>query len=201
MEGGIDIHIDSDSSEESGINSILLSNPLLLEAAISDIKKGVETLEGILRAGNIETNKVLEQFGITVHGLKSVLGNVGEMKLSDWALQLEGASHEKNFSKITSIMPNFLKGLRVFLSTLEIQFEVQMGSGGTNEDPMDLREKLIFIYNACTDYDRKEALELLDQIKNCSKNTRGVLDKIKRHVLHSEFEEAAEVAETYLKDL
>jgi len=60
-------------------------------------------------------------------------------------------------------------------------------------------EKLAAIREACTEYDKKSAKDTLVQLrqKTWPKPVREMLEKIAGHLLHSEFAQAASLAESY----
>ena len=70
-----------------------------------------------------------------------------------------------------------------------------------DEDPKLLREQLAIINKACCEYDERTVDEALDRLKDMAwtAETQEALDKISLLLLHSEFEEAADVAEKLYK--
>ncbi|MCL2102073.1 MAG: response regulator, partial [Fibromonadales bacterium] len=179
---------------------------LLLESFIRDANKTVAVLEEVLQK-NIESEE-LRKFTISVHGIKSSLGNIGEAKLSEAAYKLEQAGKEQNIDLITASVPKFLEELRALLKKLESKQETNCA----DEDIESLRKKLLIVQEMCEDYNRKGALDILEEIKkNCSKEMRAILNNITELVLHSEFEKAQSIlkgleryegeVKTYLKIL
>jgi len=88
------------------------------------------------------------------------------------------------------------------LRTLLEKLESNREESETNEEPgtdedEGIRARLLEIGEICADYNRKGALDLLSEIKKCSKETRAVLDRITDHLLQSDFEEAERTAEEY----
>jgi hypothetical protein len=60
-----------------------------------------------------------------------------------------------------------------------------------------LREKLSLVHAACATYDKKAAKDALTALrrKAWSRQTKAQIDAIAVHLLHSDFEEAAELSE------
>ncbi|MCL2084972.1 MAG: hypothetical protein FWH06_06935, partial [Oscillospiraceae bacterium] len=111
------------------------------------------------------------------------------------AYRLEQAGRERNIDLITACAPEFHKQLRGLLEKL------QPGSAadGADEDIGGLLERLLRIQEMCADYNRKGALDILQEIEqeNCSKETREVLGGITELILHSEFDEAEKAVGDY----
>ncbi|MCL2006031.1 MAG: PAS domain-containing protein [Planctomycetaceae bacterium] len=168
-------------------------NPLLIESFIRDAGKALATLEDLWQGGNWESEEGMQSFTITVHGIKGSLGNIGESWLAELANTLETAGRNGNTDSILSSAPEFIQELR----TLIEKFATNQEESGVDDDMAGLRGKLLTIQEMCANYDRKGALELLSAVKNCSQETREILDRIKEHVLHSEFEEAEREAAAY----
>ncbi|MCL1945603.1 MAG: transporter substrate-binding domain-containing protein [Chitinivibrionia bacterium] len=178
-------------------------NARLLDSFIKDSRKTVNLLETLCAENNFEDEERLRKFTIAVHGIKSSLINIGETELSEWAFKLETSGRNKNIDIIVSQTPEFLDKLRAILTNLEqksdeIESEKE---NGADENIDELRDKLLSIQYACADYNRKGVLDLLADIKNCSKETKEVLDKINGCITHSNFEEAESAIKAYLAEL
>ncbi len=174
------------------------STTQLQESFIRDALKIIAVLEELCKKPNpLESKEDLQRFTIGVHGIKSSLGNIGELKLSESARKLEQAGRDRNIDMIMASTPSFMNKLETLLKKLKPKQE----EDSADEDIGGLQNKLQAIQNMCDDYDRKGALALLAGIKNCSKKTRSVLDQINEHILHSEFDEAKSVAAKYAVDL
>ena len=175
-------------------------NAALLESFKRDARKTVSLLEELCpKKGWWEDEKDLQKFVISTHGIKSSLASIGEAGLSNTASVLEESGRDKIFNIIISSTPDFLNELTALLKKLE-----QETSGGveiTAEDSGDLHETMSAITEKCSDYNRRGVLELITSVKSCTKRTNEVLECIKEHVLHSDFEEAEAVAASYLDEL
>ncbi|MCL2636897.1 MAG: ATP-binding protein [Oscillospiraceae bacterium] len=182
----------SDKKQSSAENKSAKADLMLIESFIRDARKAVAVLDGL------DFDKDLQKFIITVHGIKSSSGIVGEAQLSERAKKLEHAGREKNMDFVTAEAPGFLSELRALLDRLEKENKNDCAGG---EDAKDLPEKLAEINEMCADYNRKGALDALAGITKYSKKTKEILDKIKEFVMHSEFEEAEAEAEAYANEL
>ena len=170
-------------------------SPLLIESFIRDSKKTVELLGGLLESPDFKKNDNLQQFRITVHGIKSSLRNIGEAGLAETASLLEDASRNEDAGFIEANAPAFLDALRAVLSKLQAALDSAGGMEG--DDPPDIKDKLLEIKEMCEDYNRRGALKLIAEITTCTAETRAVLDTIKEHVSQSDFEDAESAAEAY----
>jgi len=175
---------------------------LLLESFIRDAKKTVSLLDGLcVNAGTgmwFDNEEALRKYTIIVHGIKSSLWNIGEIELSKFAYKLEISGREHNTEMINTSMSDFMSQLRELLKRIEEQQNERKSADIGDEDTEVLRENFAEIIEKANDYDRKGALEVISSVKNCSKETRAVLDTIQGLIIHSEFEEAIHAAETYL---
>jgi len=169
---------------------------LLLGSFTRDARKAVLWLEEEFQ-NNVENEEILRKYTIVVHGMKSSLWNIGETALSELARKLEIGGQEKDLDYIKSFTSEFVNNLRSLLEKLESGKDVD----DTDNDMDFLNEKLQVIQDRAAEYDRKGALDILAEIKNCSKETRAVLDKIEKHITHSEFEEAGNTAAVYAVSL
>ncbi|MCL2801827.1 MAG: ATP-binding protein [Treponema sp.] len=184
--------IDEARKQKMDIKDLLKQTPqtdsLLMDSFIRDADKTAVWLEE--NSSDYSSEEVLRKFTVMVHGIKSSLYNIGETDLSAAALKLEKAARDSNIEEINANAPGFLKDLKALLKRLEasrVEYEV-------NEDTEEIKETLAAIQEKAADFDRKGALDLIAQIKNCSKETKKALDIITEHIMHSEFEEAENAA-------
>ncbi|MCL2441057.1 MAG: response regulator [Treponema sp.] len=173
---------------------------LLLDSFIRDAGKAIDWLGEQLKNITIENEDILRKFTVIVHGMKSSLWNVGEKKLGETAQKLEISGREKNIDHIKTVTPEFLNELRILLERLKLNKNVP-DSGTEDKDLEDLCKKLLSIQKMCEDYNRKGSLDILTEMKNYSKKTMEVLENIKIHVLHSEFEKAEQAAKMHIAHL
>jgi len=171
---------------------------LMQESFIRDAKKAVAVLDELNKSTLwFENEESLRRYIITIHGIKSGLWNIGETELSDLADKLEIGGRERNFGLIELSASDFLKGLRVLLVKFEHEYDTDSTMDDMDEDIESLRDKLITIGKMCADYNRKGALDILANIKKCSKQTKVVVDCIKEHIHHADFGEAELAAAGY----
>jgi len=178
-------------------------DPLLIEAFLRDADKTLEWLEENKNSGYKDEN-VLRKYTVLVHGLKSTLHVIGETELSAFAAKLEKAGHEKANDIINAYAQDFINQLRGLLEKLhskqdETDEDVNLEDAKlTAADIESLRGKFKSIKEACSDYDRKTALDLIAEIKKCAKETKTALKKISEHVTHSDFDEAEKETDEHL---
>jgi len=198
-----------DAARRQNINALSENNAgidtVLMESFIRDSYKAVALLEELAGAApesGFENEDVLKKFITTVHGIKSSLSNIGEKELSETAHRLEAGGREENIKLLKELSPEFLDKLRQLTEKLESKREDAAGNINHRDDDVDeLRSRMAAIKEMCADYDRKGALDSINEIRNYSKETRAVLDRITEHVLHSEFEEAEAEAMAYTDTL
>jgi signal transduction histidine kinase/FixJ family two-component response regulator len=171
--------------------------PQLAEFFIRDAKRAINFLNAICE-NKCRREDDISSFIINVHAMKSALANVGENELSNEASQLEQAGRDKNIDLIISSVPHFTEGLNKVIEKF---------SPGEEEDAFDesavekadlafLQEKLSEIQTACASYDKKSAKTALSELKklNYNRQIKDQFSAIAEHLLHSEFDEAANIA-------
>jgi signal transduction histidine kinase/DNA-binding response OmpR family regulator len=173
----------SKPAEETGLDAMIISS------FIRDARKALTILQ--------DPEADMQRFTITAHGMKSALANIGEAALSARAKELEFAGQAGDVSRVKKDTPSFLNDLSALLE------KYAHPEAETDKDTSMLREKLALIAEMCEDYDRKGATDIIAELNEgrCSRPTRQALDKIMEAVLHSEFEEAAEIAAQYANSL
>jgi HPt (histidine-containing phosphotransfer) domain-containing protein len=136
----------------------------------------------------------MRKFVITVHGIKSALGSIGENEIAELAYKLEMAGRNRDTDVIPQFTPKLIKNLQSLLEN----FESKQGNDGT-DDIENICGILSEIQQMCAMYDRKGALDLITSVKDCSKKTRETLNNIMGYVIHSEFDDAGNAAGLYLE--
>jgi PAS domain S-box-containing protein len=173
------------------------NDPQLVEYFLRDAKKAINTLNAIYenKCGGRDD---MPSFIINVHAMKSALANVGENELSNEASRLEQAGRDQKTNVILSSIPDFIEGLSQIIEKLtpdeeDANYEE---SSLSDTDKEFFKEKLSLIQNACAAYDKKTAKEAMLELKkkNQPKAVREQLSAIAEHLLHSEFDEAANIA-------
>ena len=186
------------SDEPDSGDEQLRENALLLQSFMRDARKTIALLHDLFQNPDFENEGVLQKFTATVHGIKSALANIGESELSGVAFKLEQAGRTRNIEFIEASASEFLKDLCELAERLDPQ---QDDEAGVDEDIEALRDRLLAIQGMCADYNRKGAMELLVDVKGCSKKTRAIFDSIREYVHHSDFDEAESAAATYAATL
>jgi len=190
-------------------------DPMLLESFIRDSNKALAWLgECCSNTDKFKDEEALKKFTITVHGMKSSLWNIKENELAEIAdkLEMDGkeiykeygddASKAKIKELLTNSAPLFINKLKELLEKLNAKRnENAVNHKLIDEDTEKLCKQLKAIQNKAADYDRKGVLDIISEIKNCSKETKAALDNISEHVLHSDFEEAEKIAAAREKEL
>jgi CheY-like chemotaxis protein len=176
-------------------------DPMLIESFMRDARKTVTMLEEFCEIDDFEDAENLRKFTVAVHGIKSSLWNIGETEIADFAYKLELSGREKKSILIKESTPEFIDKLRNLLDKLETSSENSENRAARDEDIEYLCKQLKEIQEKAEDYNRRGALDIITGIKNCSKETKKVLDKIMEHVIHSEFEEAQSTAAEYAAKL
>ena len=181
---------------------------VLVESFLRDAHKTITLLEGLVspaeatQRSGFENKDTLKKFITTVHGIKSSLANIGEKELSRAAYKLEMEGREENIELLNEITPEFLNNLCQLTEKLELKQEESAAQTiYTDNDIKNLQDRMAAIIELCADYDRKGALDSINEIQNCTKETRTVLEKITEHVIHSEFEKAEAEAKAYTEVL
>ncbi len=172
----------------------------LAEIFARDAEKVAAVLETILQ-NNLKTESDIQSYVINVHAMKSALANIGERELFAAALRLEQAGREKNMNVMLSETQDFLYELRKIISKIKLRDEKNEIGEDTEESLVFLSEKLTIIKEACASFDKKTAKNTLNELreKTWSHKTRDLINSIAEHLLHSEFDDAANLADDYVK--
>ena len=200
-------HVIEAARQQSAVSSVSSNadngsfpvDSLLLESFLRDAHKAIIILEDVYRFISEGNEEALYKYTVIIHGIKSSLWNIGEDNLAEQALNLEKNARDKKISILTSATPLFLEKLNVLLKKLdEKNEEINSKTASEDEDKGSLIEKLNIIKELSEEYDRKGVLEIISEIKICSKETKAVLNNINEFVTHSEFEEAQNAAVVYI---
>jgi len=172
----------------------------LAEIFARDAEKAAAVLKTVLEK-NFRDENDTQMYIINVHAMKSALANVGETELSSTAFRLEQAGREKDINVMISETQIFLNELRKVIQKIRPEDDGSEAGEDTEETLAFLREKLAVIKDACTAFDKKTAKNALNELKEktWSQKSKELLNKIAEHLLHSEFDNAAIIAEEYIK--
>jgi len=186
-------------------------DPLLFQSFIRDASRAILWLENKFQNAGLKNKNDVHEFTILVHGIRASLWSVGEHELSELGLKLETYGRElstslqsespeaHNLEALAAGARDFLNKLCILLENFKAKHEQLFSPADTcaGGDSDDLHSRLLEIQKMCSSYNRKGALDLISDIKECSAETRMVLNKIMDHLLHSEFEEAEHEAAVY----
>jgi len=174
--------------------SIAKNNAMLLESFVRDGRKALIVLDDLCQNDEFDLEENIQRFTVTVHGMKSSLLYIGESVLSETAKRLEAAGRDSDIDYITTHAPGFIEKLHALLDRID----PGQKEGNETGDIDGLHDTLRRLQNLCADYNRKGALELISAVKQCTKETRLVLDSINAYVVHSDFEEAETAVAEYI---
>jgi signal transduction histidine kinase/CheY-like chemotaxis protein/HPt (histidine-containing phosphotransfer) domain-containing protein len=172
--------------------------PELARTFIRDAEKTIKVLEMVYSKHDTFDDEDIQLYVINVHAMKSALANIGETELSRFARKLEAAGKERDIAVISTETPDFLNELRTIIEKITPQ-EEDNNDKTTKEDQEFFEEKMIVFRAACTIYDKKAAKEVLVELKkkNWPRPIKDMLNTLAEHLLHSDFEEAANIARDY----
>jgi signal transduction histidine kinase/CheY-like chemotaxis protein/HPt (histidine-containing phosphotransfer) domain-containing protein len=175
-------------------------NSQLAEIFSRDAEKASAVLETCLRNKLSDENDI-HMYVINVHAMRSALANIGKTELSAVALRLEQAGREKDINIMLSDTNEFLDALYAVIQEIKPKDEDGESGKETEEALALLREKLVVIKEACAVFDKKTAKNSLNELreKTWSHDTKELLNKIAEHLLHSDFDNAAALADEYIK--
>jgi HPt (histidine-containing phosphotransfer) domain-containing protein len=166
-----------------------------------DACTAANNLEEIYAKANSPGEKDIESYQITVHGMKSALANINETGLSETARRLEKAAIEKNLAVIREETPAFIDALKSLIEKLDSAKNLS-DAQITGEDTAYLREKLLEVKTACEAINKKTAKAAINDLKqkDWPRRINDVLDELSVHLLHSDFQKAAAIAENTAKN-
>ena len=180
--------------------STITLNQRIVDAFARDAGKSIALLESILSKREPYTEDDYHAYDTSVHGMKSALAQIGKMELSAMAYKLEMSVHGGKNELMRSETMAFLDSLRLVVSELTSKDETEI-TEPSDEDKAFLKEKLLVIKDACEEYDERTADDAVISLmgKSWPIPTQELLESIAKHLLHSDFEEAAELADRQSK--
>jgi len=176
-------------------------DPFFAEIFVRDARKSLAVLEALAEKNDYGNENRLRAYIISVHGLKSALANVGRTDLSELASNLEHAGREGKLDIIITETDAFLESLRAFVDELTPARDSDGGDGDVvaNEDKQYLAEKLLDIKAACEVFNENAADNILTELRKrvWPRKTANMLRSIAEYLLHSDFDEIADVVARY----
>ena len=176
----------------------------LLKVIVQDIEKALTVLEDLLPKIRNGDDTDLGLFTTTVHGMKSVLLNIGEAELATAALRLEQAGETGEMTEISTDTPTFVNALQSIVERHAPDGASNAASGAGDGslagDEVFLKEKLGEIKSACERIKKRDARAALDELraKAWPHETSEILDEISTCLLHGEFKKAVSIADGIL---
>ncbi|MDR2558411.1 MAG: response regulator [Oscillospiraceae bacterium] len=173
---------------------------LIAESFVRDAKKSLAALDAVMEKGAPYSEDDIRTYIIHVHGMKSALANLGKKDLSAVAMKLEQSGRDNDIEFITAETPGFLDSLRAVVRGIAPQEEEVSADDATDVDMPYLRENLLKIKEACEEYDKNTAEEVLNELKNTSlpQKIRELLEAISEQLLHSDFDEVSEDIDKFM---
>jgi CheY-like chemotaxis protein len=168
----------------------------IAQSFLRDADKALGIMQGFLAMNiNHPTPQDLRPFAIQAHGMKSALANIQKYILSETAKTLESAANDSDIQTIFSQAPEFIKAVQTLIKEMSILPE--QDENATDSDPNLLREQLKVIADACDTYNKKAANVALKRLRQekWSQETKTLISELEAKLLHSEFEEVAEIIE------
>ena len=171
----------------------------LAEIFARDAEKAITVLETVSR-NYFKTESDIQSYVINVHAMKSALANIGESELSAAALRLEQAGREKNINVMLSETLKFLESLHAVIVRVKPKEEEDKNFQDTEESLVYLREKLIFIKEACSIFDKKSIKNTLNELRDrtWSYTIKEMLNTMAEHLLHSDFDNVIAIVDEYI---
>jgi len=168
------------------------TDPQLERMFLHDAESALETLEALCQDSENCDEEALRSFVICMHGMKSALASIGRVGLSSLASKLEIAGREGKLDVLRAETPGFIDSLRVFVEELKPEEDT---TDRADENPSLLLEQLHVIKTACKRYDNISVQAALEKLERgaWSRSTRDLQYRIRRHLLHSDFDEIADL--------
>jgi PAS domain S-box-containing protein len=176
-------------------------DPQLAKIFIRDASMSIAVVEALCRKQDAYRDEDIRAYVVNIHGIKSALANIGDMKLAALASKLEQAGRDRDTAVMSSETPALLNALREIIERIAPK-EENAADESTDEDRSYLREKLLALQAACTMYDKKVAKDVLSELehKAWSHPTKELLDTLARELLHSKFKRIASAVDKALHD-
>jgi CheY-like chemotaxis protein len=161
---------------------------LLREAFVRDAGKALDAMAPPYNEDD------LRLYTINAHAMKNVLISVGETALSKTAGLLEQAGRDRDMAVILSSTPEFLDALRRVIEKNRPQEDDT--ARNTDEQKAYFGEKMSEMAQACKAGDVMAADKIIDELRQIQWELplKKRLDAIGGHLLHGDYEDAAEMA-------
>jgi signal transduction histidine kinase/CheY-like chemotaxis protein len=176
----------------------------LTQAFVMEAEKAVTVLKKMLE-NNFKRENDIQDYIIKVHSMKSALENIYEPGYAVLAGNLEKAGMENNFAVIKNETPVFLEALESLINKYKADDKDAAVYPDDNElsaaDASFLWEKLSIIKTACETFNRKEAKNALEELRQriWPRQINNNINEISVHLLHSAFKIIAVITENTMK--
>jgi CheY-like chemotaxis protein/two-component sensor histidine kinase len=170
--------------------------PELKKYFIMDAEDAVSVLENIYAKINDLGDTDIESYTTAVHGIKSALRNIGEIKLSELAFELEKAGETRNFGIVADKTPVFIKKLKTLIEKLN-QKKTSNAAPASHDDILYLKEKLYEFRTACETLNIITAETVLKDLKQKTwpQEIDVAINEISEDLLSGEFKKVVSIAE------
>ena len=161
----------------------------LVAAAVRDAESAVNVLEDVLHRMDAPDDEDIDLFTTTVHGIKSSLGNIDEIEISDAARGLEKAGTNKDVSAILAEAPSLIGALKGFIENSKPAYTDDIAEASF-DDAIFLLEKMYEIKKACRTFNIRDARTVMVELKKVSwpQNLRDMIDEISVNLIRGDFE-------------
>jgi len=168
------------------------------EIFIRDADRSIAALNAFLAKDGFYGADDIKKFIVHTHGMKSALSIVGEYALSETAGRLEILGRKNELKQITAETPAFIDALQTAAKKLAPRED----DTNADEDRPFLEEQLEKLKTACESFDEDAAQDAMAALneRNWPRQTGELLKDISIKLLHSDFEEIAEVIKIFLNN-
>ena len=186
--------------EQAADNARRAVDPQLAEIIARDVLKSIEALDAIYEKHGVYSDEDIRKYCVHVHGMKSVLANIGKTELSDIASKLEKSANNGRIEIIITETPTFVSSLRALVCELAPK-EEKTCVVSTDIDKVYLHEKLLVIKLACEEFDISVADSAIKELKEkqWSQQTKELLNTIAECLLYSDFDDIVDVVNKYME--
>jgi signal transduction histidine kinase/DNA-binding response OmpR family regulator/HPt (histidine-containing phosphotransfer) domain-containing protein len=193
------IEIDKKQGVDHGHQQV---DSQLAEIFSRDAEKAAVILENCIKS-DLRTDNDIQMFIINIHAMKSALANVGKHELSALALRLEQAGRDRDINVLLSESGDFLKKLSIVIKEIKPKTEDNKDQADTEDTLLYLKEKLTIIKKACDEFDKKTVKNTLNELREkiWSNSKKELINIMSEHLLHSEFENVAVIANEAIKQM
>ena len=188
------------AESETGYQAV---SPQLAEFFVRDVLNAVAALEAIEEKLGTYDEDDIYLFTTTVHAMKTALANVGEIELSALADRLEQSGWKNDTDVISKETSDFITKLRKTIIKFTPPEEQVNNSGAEDGDNDYLLQKLAYIKEACSVYDKKKAKDAIAELREkrwppeISKHLGTIVEKL----LSGDFDAVEQTMELVIEEV